>query len=228
MGGKGQTGGRGASQGLTLSLFRVLPDKSAWSGGGQLHAIDIGGAATDPLQWWWQHSDVTVAKPAVERRHPPDGLMRLANPFVRRMAARGRLGDHVLLLHYVGRRSGRRFDVPAGYQVIDGLVSVFTSSGWRYNFAGGRDIEVTLKGVRQSGRAVLHNDPDEVAQACQRLIGEFGMARAARQLGLRINLDRPPTREELRDAVQHSGLSIVRIYPQSFPPRLSVVARRAG
>jgi len=154
--------------------------------------------------------------------------MRLVNPFVRRMVARGTLGDRVLLLHYVGRRSGRRFDVPAGYHVIDGVVSVFSSSGWRHNFAGGRDIEVTLNGVRQSGRAVLLDDPGAVAEVCLGLIGEIGTTRAARQLGLRINLDRPPNLAELRDAVDRSGLSIVRIYPQSFPPRLSVVAREAG
>jgi hypothetical protein len=154
--------------------------------------------------------------------------MRVVNPFVRRMVARGRLSDHVLLLHYVGRRSGRRFEVPAGYHVIDGVVSVFTSSSWRHNFVGGRDIEITLGGVRQSGRAVLLDDPGAVAEVCLRLMREIGMTRAARQLGLTINVDRLPTLAELRDAVEQSGLSIVRIYPQSFPPRLSVVARQVG
>jgi hypothetical protein len=139
--------------------------------------------------------------------------MRLVNPFVRKMVARGRLADHVLLLHYVGRRSGRRFDVPAGYHLVDGVVSVFTSSRWRYNFAGGRDVEVTLRGVRQPARVVLCDDPDDVAQACERLIGEFGIDRAGRRLGLMVNVARAPTRDELRDAVQRSGLSIVRIYP---------------
>jgi hypothetical protein len=167
----------------------------------------------------WQHAAVATLRPAVERRHPPAVLMRLVNPFVRRMVARGRMADQVLLLHYVGRRSGRRFDVPAGYHLVDGLVSVFTNSGWRHNFVGGSDIEVTLNGVRQPARAVLQHDPDEVAQLYQRLIAELGVKRAARRLGLRINRDRAPTRDELRDAVQQSGLSVVRIYPQSFRPR---------
>jgi hypothetical protein len=152
-------------------------------------------------------------KPAVERRHPPNGLMRLVNPVVRRLVGRGRAADQVLVLHYVGRRSGRHFDVPAGYHVIDGVVSVFTNSGWRHNFAGGRDIEVTLRGVRQPARAVLCDDADEVADVYARLISELGTNRAARRLGLRFNVDRAPTRDELKDGIQRSGLSLVRVHP---------------
>lgn len=137
--------------------------------------------------------------------------MRAVNPVVRQLLARGRLGDQLLLLHYAGRRSGRRFDVPVGYHLVDGQVSVFTNSGWRHNFVDGRDIEVTIRGVRQPARAVLCGDPDEVADIYDRLIGELGVARARRRLGLRLNVDRAPSREELRDAVQRSGLSVVRI-----------------
>ena len=79
---------------------------------------------------------VMTARPAVERVHSPDALLRLINPLMRRLISRGRFGSQLLLLHYVGRRSGRPFDVPAGYRVIDGVVSVLTNSGWRHNFAG--------------------------------------------------------------------------------------------
>ena len=67
---------------------------------------------------------------------------------MRRLIASGRFKDQLLILHYVGRRTGRQFDVPAGCHIIDGIPSVLTSSGWRRNFAGGRDIEVTLRGAR--------------------------------------------------------------------------------
>jgi hypothetical protein len=236
---------------VVLEAFRTLPRRAAMVEKGDYgpedsqsrfstswgwRALFNGTLQAAPNQRWCgkhrsgtrQCALVAAVRPAVERRHPPDALMRLANPLVRRMVARGRLGDQVLVLHYVGRRSGRRCAVPAGYNVIDGLVSVFTSSGWRYNFAGGRDVEFTLKGVRQSGRAVLFDDSDDVAESCERLIGELGISRAARRLGLRINVNRAPTRGELVEAVERSGLSIVRIYPHSFPPRLSVVHRRAG
>jgi hypothetical protein len=34
-----------------------------------------------------------------------------------------------LLLHCTGRRSGRRYTVPAGYHDLDGVPSVLTNSG---------------------------------------------------------------------------------------------------
>jgi hypothetical protein len=64
-----------------------------------------------------------TSRPPVERRHPPDALMRAVNPLVRWLLERGRLGNQLLVLHYTGRRTGRRFDVPAGYHSIDGVVS---------------------------------------------------------------------------------------------------------
>jgi len=110
--------------------------------------------------------------------------MRLINPLMRRLVGWGRVRGQILVLHYVGRRSGRRFEVPAGYHLIDGVVSVFTNSGWRHNFAGGRDIEVALRGVRQPAHVVLCDDSDEVADIYDRLITELGVDRAARRLGL--------------------------------------------
>ena len=135
---------------------------------------------------------------------------------MRRLIASGRFQDQMLVLHYVGRRSGQRFDVPAGYRIIDGVPSVLTSSGWRYNFAGGRAIEVTLRGERRPAFAVLTAEPREVAAVYERLILELGTKQARRRLGLRFHVDRAPTLLELQDAIQRSGLSIVRVYDQ--PP----------
>ena len=137
----------------------------------------------------------------------------MINPLMRRLIARGRLGNQLFLLHYTGRRSARRFDVPAGYSVIDGVVSVLTNSGWRHNFAGGRDIEITMHGRRRPAHAVLVDDPQEVTDVYLRLI-ELGIKQARRRLGLRFNVDRVPTRSELQEAIQRSGLSIVRIHDQ--------------
>jgi hypothetical protein len=157
---------------------------------------------------------VVKTRPAVERVHPPDALFRLLNQVVRPMIARGRFQDQLLLLHYVGRRSGRRFDVPAGYHLIDGVPSVLTSSGWRHNFAGGREIEVTLRGERRPAYAVLVDEPGEVTGVYRRLIDKWGRKQARRRLGLRFNVDRVPSAAELRSAIEQSGLSIVRIHDQ--------------
>lgn len=152
---------------------------------------------------------------AVERRHPPRLLIRAINPLVRRLARRGVGGDEVLVLHYDGRRTGKRYDVPTGYHVLDGVPTCFTNSGWRHNFRGGRDIEVTLRGRRHPARATLVEDPDTVAQVYQELIDQLGWERAQRRLGIRINVRRVPTVDELRDEIGRSGLSLVRIEPGS-------------
>jgi hypothetical protein len=153
----------------------------------------------------------------VERRHPPRVLMRLINPLMRRVVGRGRAGKQLLLLHYIGRRTGRQYDVPAGYHVVDGVIAVLTNSGWRHNFAGGRDIEITWNGVRRPAHVVLCDDPAEVAEVYARLIEELGTDRAARRLGLKFNVDRTPDREELKACMQTSRLSILWVHPVSVP-----------
>lgn len=152
------------------------------------------------------------AEPAVERIHPPDWLMRLVNPVVRRLVGRGVpgwLADRVLVLHFTGRTSGRHYHVPVGYRRIRGRVTVLSSSPWRVNFRGGRDIAVTFHGQRRSARASLTEDPDAMALLYRQLIDEGGLEDAGRQLGLRINVDRPPTHEELRAMIERSGLAAI-------------------
>lgn len=152
-------------------------------------------------------------RPAVERRRPPLVLVRLINPVVRRLAARGVAGEQVLVLHYRGRRTGRAYDVPVGYHVVDGAVLVLTDSGWRHNFSTPTDVEVTLRGERRPYRASLQDDPDAVAAVYEALVGRLGVTGAGRRLGLRVHVDRPPTREELADVVRRSGLAAVRLEP---------------
>ena len=150
-------------------------------------------------------------RPAVERRHPPDALMKVVNPVMRRLVARGRAAEQLVVLHYTGRRTGRRYDVPAGYHVVDGVPTVFTNSGWRHNFAGAPQIEVSYRGRLRPTRAELVTDVDTVTDVYVRLIEQLGWQRAQRRLGLRITVGRTPTREEVAAAVTQSGLSLVRL-----------------
>lgn len=148
---------------------------------------------------------------AVERRHPPDALMRLVNPITRRVVARGGAAGQLLMLHYTGRRTNARYDVPVGYHEIDGEILLLTNSGWRYNFAGGADIEVTFRGQRRRARAELIDDVDVVTDLYHRQVQEMGVKASQRRLGIKVNVDRQPTRDEIAGAVTRSGLSIVRL-----------------
>ena len=147
----------------------------------------------------------------VERVHPPDWLLRyFVNPVLRRVLSKGRgkLGESVLLLRFSGRRSGKLYEIPVGYRTIDGRMALLTSSGWRFNFQGGADVEVTLAGERKRARATLLDDPHQVAAIYGRLIDEVGLSNVNR-LGIKIYVDRIPTREELTDMIERSGLSVV-------------------
>ena len=150
-------------------------------------------------------------QPAVERRHPPDALMRLVNPVIRRAARHGRAGQVLLVLHFTGRRTGQQYDVPVGARDIDGDLCVFTSSRWRHNFADERVIEVTRGGLRERKRAQLLDDPDHVAELLVGLVREHGISWARRNLGVRINVGRTPTVTEMRAMVVRSGFAVLRL-----------------
>ncbi|MGW0606910.1 hypothetical protein [Streptomyces sp. NPDC002644] len=154
------------------------------------------------------------AQPAVIRKHPPTALMKLVNPLVTRQIAKGRGGAaaNLLLLHFTGRKSGRRYDLPAAQQRVDGRLCVFTNSGWRANFRGGADIEVTLHGKRRPMRATLEENPATVARVYAGLLQDLGPGKANR-LGITVTVDRQPTLEELTDAAHRHGLSIITLTP---------------
>ena len=159
-----------------------------------------------------QSEEVVVARNhAIERVHPPKFLMQVVNPLMRALAARGRaVQNFVLILHYSGRRTGHRYDLPVGYRIVDGRVLLFTNSEWRHNFRGGREIEVTYDGHRRPAKATLIDKPEIVADVFQRRFAEMG-SRAQRDLGVRVSLDRAPTREEWLDLVAREGMSIVEV-----------------
>jgi hypothetical protein len=136
----------------------------------------------------------------------------MVNPITRLLIRRGGgIGDTVLVLHYEGRKSGTSYDVPCGYHWIEGELCLLTNSRWRHNFRNRHPCEVTLNGSRRSASGILIDDPDEVARTYHDKIDELGPQQAQRRLGIRINVDRVPTHEELASAIRRSGLSIVQI-----------------
>ena len=140
--------------------------------------------------------------------------MRLINPLTKRFLRRGgKISERLVILHFTGRKSGREYSTPVGYRTIDGRIALLTNSGWRHNFRGGADVQVTLKGDTIDARARLLSSPAAVAEIYDRLIGELGWQKAGRELGIRINADRRPTLGELEEMIQKSGLSIVWIDP---------------
>ncbi|WP_328465777.1 nitroreductase/quinone reductase family protein [Actinoplanes sp. NBC_00393] len=156
----------------------------------------------------------TTSRPAVERVQPPKAPYRVVNRVMRWLLSSPRraqgVGRHLLLLHVVGRKSGRRFILPVAYRAIaDGRLLVLTSSGWRANLRGGTNVGVTMFGERRQARANLVEDPQTVASTYLYLIEEVGHEKAGRRLGIRINVPRLPTLAELEEAARRDGLSLI-------------------
>ena len=151
---------------------------------------------------------------AVQRVQPPKAPYNVVNRVLGWLLSSPRrafrVGEHLLLLHLSGRKTGRQIAVPVAYRdAADGRLLVLTSSGWRVNLRGRSEVEVTLRGRRSPAAAELVEDVDAVARVYQALICEQGYAKAGRRMGIRINVDRVPTQEELVEAARRDNLSLI-------------------
>ena len=81
--------------------------------------------------------------------------------------------------------------------------------GVEVNLRGRSEVEVTLRGRRLPASAELVENVDAVARVFRALISEQGYAKAGRRMGIRINVDRVPTHEELVDAARRDNLSLI-------------------
>jgi hypothetical protein len=75
---------------------------------------------------------------------------------------------------------------------------------------GGAPVRVTLDGIERAGHAELEEDPDEVARIYRQLLETLGPDRAS-VLGLRVNVERLPTPDELKPAIARRGIARVRL-----------------
>jgi hypothetical protein len=156
----------------------------------------------------------TPARPAVERMQPPQALWdTVVNPIMRRLLRSrfsGLVDSRLGLLQFQGRRSGRDYEIPIGVHRVE-VLRVLTNSGWRVNFRGGHPLRLKFEGAWHEGTGTLTEDSDEVATFYADRISSTGWQKAGRQLGIRINVDRAPTHEELKEAVERVGLSVLHI-----------------
>jgi len=144
-----------------------------------------------------------------------DRMTRIANVFMRPLlrSSAGKAIHELALLSFVGRRSGRRYEVPVEFHELDGEPLILTASAWRANLRGGGDVELVHEGQRVSMRAELIEDPDEVASVYEKLIAQIGIANAkATKIGLEVIGEDMPTHEQVREAVA-GRRTVVRLRP---------------
>lgn len=127
---------------------------------------------------------------------------------MRTLAARSKtMAKFMVVLHFTGRKTGRAYEVPIGYRTEEGRLMTLSNDVWRLNFDGGRDLEITYQQKRRPARATLDTDMEALADFYVGQLQEMGAKRVAADLGMKINIDRVPTREEWVEALQREGMN---------------------
>jgi hypothetical protein len=152
-------------------------------------------------------------------------VLRVVNPVIRtllRSPVHRPLSKQLMLLSVRGRRSGRTITVPVGRHASNGMLLVSVSGRWRHNLIGGAPVQVTLDGRERAGYAEVEMDPDPVAQIFKMLLDRVGLGSAG-LLGLKLNIPRAPTVDEIQPAVAQRWIARVRLtdeVPAALPRTL--------
>ena len=132
---------------------------------------------------------------------PPAVFERVVNPLMGRLLRsplHGLVSGSLLLLSFTGRRSGREYTTPVGYEELDGALYVTsqTDRTWWRNLRGGAAVTVRLRGEQREGRAEVIEDDREVAEYLQGYLERHGLGAASR-IALAIDAEAVPDLETL-------------------------------
>ncbi|CAA9217780.1 MAG: hypothetical protein AVDCRST_MAG93-306 [uncultured Chloroflexia bacterium] len=156
-------------------------------------------------------------KPPVEGAEPPEKLAKVVNPVIKallRSPLHRLVSKHLMLLTFAGRKTGRTYTIVVGRHKVGGKLVVplgTTGRRWRLNLRRGAPVVVTMEGRHLRGRGELVEDPEEAARVYELLLDRIGL-KNARRLGLRVNVDRRPTEDELKDVLAGRGVVRIELY----------------
>jgi hypothetical protein len=155
----------------------------------------------------------------VESGEPPRLVINFLNPVMRallRSPLHRLVSKQFMLLSVTGRKTGRTYNVPVGRHESEGTIMVYAAGSWRQNLRGGAPVRTVLDGAQRTGYAELEEDPDRVAHAYKARLDRLGVGNA-RQLGLKVNIPRSPTAEEIKPAVAERAIATIRLTDDSTP-----------
>jgi len=144
-------------------------------------------------------------------------VLRFVNPIIGallRSPFHRLLSKQLMLLSVIGRKTGRTYAVPVGRHESNGMLLVSVSGRWRHNLRGGAPVRVTLDGRERAGYVELEEDPGQVARTFKLLLDRLGPG-GPRLLGLKINIHRSPTIDEVQPAVARRCIARVRLTDQA-------------
>lgn len=155
-------------------------------------------------------------RPVVRTRTPPIPTWvfeRLVNPLVMtllRSPLHGLVSDALLSITFTGRKTGRSYTTPVGYEELDGTLYITSQNdrSWWKNLRGGARVSVRLRGERRVGHAEVIEDNGAVADYVLGFVDRNGLDSVGR-LALSFDGDGVPDRETL--AAGLDGVAVIEI-----------------
>ncbi len=149
--------------------------------------------------------------PTTTRREPPRWLFKLVNPVVRTMLRsplHGVLSGRVMLLRFVGRKTGRLYTIPVGYAQAGSTLLSGTGGGWAKNLRGGQRVMLRLRGEERSGVAEVVDDEEGMIAGYKTIMAVSpGYGRAT---GIGLDEQGNPRREDVAEA-RRAGHVVIRV-----------------
>ena len=116
------------------------------------------------------HDSNSSARGSVRSQHGPIWgflMRRLINPVMERLLTtrfHRRIGSEmIMVLSFRGRKSGKVYTFPIGYQQVGSEVVCYSPFGWWRNLEGGAPVTLTLRGRQMSGTADVFTDTATIA-----------------------------------------------------------------
>ena len=140
-------------------------------------------------------------------------LSNLAPTLLLRSPLHRLMSGRFLLLTYRGRRTGRRYTLPAAYRRRGDELILTTDSSWWRNFSEPSPVTVRVAGRPRSGTAQAVRDPQQVADALRYLVE--GQPSYARLAGIERSEDGTPDAEGFQRAARERILIRIHCPPQT-------------
>ena len=90
---------------------------------------------------------------------------RIVRGLLRTPLACRALGNRLVTVYVVGRKSGRHYTVPVAYTRHEGILLVGTPFGWGRNLRTGEPVSIRLKGRRRLADVEVLTDEAKVVEA---------------------------------------------------------------
>jgi deazaflavin-dependent oxidoreductase (nitroreductase family) len=103
--------------------------------------------------------------PPVRKMAAQDLVNRFVRGVLRTPVLAQLAGRRLVTVYVVGRKSGRRYDIPVAYTRHEGALLIGTPFGWARNLRTGEPVEIRLQGRRRTADVQVIADEPGVTSA---------------------------------------------------------------